>query len=169
MQLLAFVAGGVGACLAAERLTPGWDEPFVFFFVGGFLGLFLVRYWMMALSSLAGTLVMAYSGLWLLDGLGKLDAVAWAAARPVLLDWGCGGVTLLGLLRTVVAGGAPPVWGGGGGGRGGQGPAPPLAAVGAGPPRPGPRGPPRRLNPLPLPAVSARGRLPTGLGRGPIP
>ena len=98
VRLLAFLAGGVAACLAAERLTPGWDEPFIFFFVGGFLGLFLVRYWMIALSSLAGTLLMAYSSLWLLDGLGKLDAVAWSGARPVLLDWACGGVTLLGFL-----------------------------------------------------------------------
>jgi hypothetical protein len=98
VRLMAFLAGGVAACLLAERLTPGWDEPFVFFFVGGFLGLALVRYWMMALSSLAGTLSMAYSGLWLLDTLGRLDAVTWAADRPRLLDWACGGVTLLGVL-----------------------------------------------------------------------
>src|SRR5207302_377290 len=90
--------GGAAACLAAERLTPGWREPFVFFFVGGFLGLFLVRFWMMLLSSLAGTLLMAYSILWLLDGLHRLDAVAFSSARPVLLDWACGGVTTLGLV-----------------------------------------------------------------------
>ena len=98
VRLMAFLAGGVAACLLAERLTPGWDEPFVFFFVGGFLGLSLVRYWMMALSSLAGTLLMTYCGLWLLDTLGRLDAVAWSADRPRLLDWACGGVALLGLL-----------------------------------------------------------------------
>ena len=98
VRLMAFVAGGVAACLVAERLTPGWDEPFVFFFVGGFLGLALVRYWMVALSSLAGTLLMAYSGLCLLDTLGRLDAVTWSAGRPRLLDWACGGVTLLGVV-----------------------------------------------------------------------
>jgi hypothetical protein len=102
VRLMAFVAGGVAACLLAERLTPGWDEPFVFFFVGGFLGLSLVRYWMMVLSSLAGTLLMAYSGLWLLDTLGRLDAVAWATDRLRLLDWGCGGVTLLGVLVQLI-------------------------------------------------------------------
>jgi hypothetical protein len=98
MRLLAFVAGGIGACLAAERLMPGWDEPFVFFFVGGFLGLFLVRYWMMALTSLVGTLLATYSGLWLLDSLGRLDAVAFSSQKPVLLDWACGGAALVGLV-----------------------------------------------------------------------
>jgi len=98
MRLLAFVAGGIGACLAAERLMPGWDEPFVFFFVGGFLGLFLVRYWMMALTSLVGTLLAAYSGLWLLDSLDRLDTVAFSSQKPVLLDWACGGIALVGLL-----------------------------------------------------------------------
>jgi hypothetical protein len=98
MRVLAFVGGGVAACLAAERGMPGWDEPFVFFFVGGFLGLFLLRFWMMALTSLAGTLLVTYSGLWLFDSLGKLDAVALGRDKPVLLDWACGGTAVVGLL-----------------------------------------------------------------------
>jgi len=101
VRVAAFVAGGVAACVLAEQLLTGWREPFVFFFVGGFLGLFLLRFWMMVLSSLAGTLVMAYSLLSMLDVMGKLDAVSWAEHRPVLLDWACGGVTLLGLLIQV--------------------------------------------------------------------
>src|SRR5262249_5345663 len=52
VRLAAFLTGGVAACVLAERVTPGWNEPFVFFFVGGFLGLFLFRFWMMVLSSL---------------------------------------------------------------------------------------------------------------------
>ncbi|MBI1915303.1 MAG: hypothetical protein HYS12_11275 [Planctomycetes bacterium] len=98
MRVLAFVGGGVAACLAAEHSMPGWDEPFVFFFVGGFLGLFLLRFWMMALTSLAGTLLTTYSGLWLLDSLGKLDAIALGRDKPVLLDWACGGAAVMGLL-----------------------------------------------------------------------
>jgi hypothetical protein len=94
----AFLAGGVTACVLGTRLLPFWQEPFVFFFVGGFLGLFLLRLWLMVLSSLAGTLMMVYSLLWLLDALGKLDALEWSARKPVLLNWACGGVTLLGLL-----------------------------------------------------------------------
>jgi len=98
MRVLAFVGGGVAACLAAERGMSGWDEPFVFFFVGGFLGLFLLRFWMMALTSLAGTLLATYSGLWLLDSLDKLDAVALSQDKPMLLNWACGGAALIGLL-----------------------------------------------------------------------
>ena len=88
--------------MALPALVTGWDEPFLFFFAGGFFGLFLLRYWMMALSSLAGTLLMAYSGLWLLDRLGKLDCVEWTTSRVVLLNWACAGVALLGFLLQVL-------------------------------------------------------------------
>lgn len=98
VPVFAFLAGGVAGCLAGERLTPGWHEPFLFFFVGGFLGLLLLRHWMMALTSLAGTLLSAYSTLWLLDGLGKVDAIDFSAGRPVLINWACGGAALLGFL-----------------------------------------------------------------------
>src|SRR5262249_60834621 len=97
VRLAAFLTGGVAACVLAERVTPGWNEPFVFFFVGGFLGLFLFRFWMMVLSSLAGALLMTYSLLWLLDTLRRLVAVARSAGRPVLLNWACGGLMLPGL------------------------------------------------------------------------
>src|SRR5439155_23312303 len=84
VRVAAFLAGGVPACILAEQLLTGWREPLVFFFVAGFLGMFLLRFWMMVLSSLAGTVVMAYSLLWLLDALGKADAVSWGEQKPVL-------------------------------------------------------------------------------------
>jgi MFS family permease len=94
----AFLAGGILGCWLAERLITSWNEPFVFFFAGGFLGLFLLRFWLMALTSLAGTLIMAHALFWLLDTLGKVDAPEWAARKPVLLNWACGGAALVGLL-----------------------------------------------------------------------
>lgn len=103
VRVAAFVAGGVTLCLVAEHLVSGWNEPFAFFFVGGFLALFLFRFWLMALSSFAGTVVMAYSALWLLDTLGKIDAVSWSVQKPVLLNWACGGVALLGLFIQLTA------------------------------------------------------------------
>src|SRR5437016_1829879 len=39
VRVSAFLAGGVTVCLVAGRVLPAWNEPFVFFFVGGFLGL----------------------------------------------------------------------------------------------------------------------------------
>src|SRR5438874_7100552 len=41
VRVAAFLAGGVTACVVCARVFPSWNEPFVFFFVGGFLGLFL--------------------------------------------------------------------------------------------------------------------------------
>jgi MFS family permease len=101
VRVAAFVAGGVAGCVLAEQLLTRWHEPFIFFFVGAFLGLFLLRFWLMILASLTGTLLMAYSLLWMLDTMGKLDAVDFSTRKPVLLNWACGGVTLLGLLIQV--------------------------------------------------------------------
>lgn len=105
VRAVAFAGGGLTACLLMERMATGWNEPFVVFFVGGFLGLFLLRFWLMALCSLAGTLLMAYSGLWLLDTLKQLDAVQWTSQRPVLLDWACGGVAAVGFLLQLILSG----------------------------------------------------------------
>ncbi len=97
----AFLAGGIVVSVLAERIMPGWNEPFIFFFVGGFLGLSLFRFWFMVLSSLAGALMASYSLLWLLDALGKLDAIDFATRKPTLLNWACGGAAFLGLLIQV--------------------------------------------------------------------
>lgn len=98
VRVLAFGAGGVAAWLAVRALAPQWQEPLVTFLAGGLVGVLLFRVWMMALTSLGGTLVMAYSGLCLIDRLGKLDAIALAEKSPALLNWICAGVALLGLV-----------------------------------------------------------------------
>jgi hypothetical protein len=108
-RLVAFVAGGVAFCLALHILAPSWSpgganeavawESWLLCFLGGGLaGLMLFRLWMMALTSLVGTLLIGYSGLCLLDRLGKIDALVWAEQRTALLNWSCVGVCLLGLL-----------------------------------------------------------------------
>jgi hypothetical protein len=52
----------------------------------------------MGVTSFAGTVLILYSTLWLLDGRGKLDAADWSAKRQVLLNWTCAGIALLGFL-----------------------------------------------------------------------
>jgi hypothetical protein len=52
----------------------------------------------MVVTSAAGTMLMAYSLLWLLDGFGKINAVDWADQRRVFLDWSCIGVAAMGVL-----------------------------------------------------------------------
>lgn len=100
IRVVAFAAGGLAAWLAARALLPGWDDAqglLIGLLAGGLVGLLLFRVWMMALTSLAGTLLMGYSGLCLADRLGKLDAPAWAEQHVVLLDVVCGAAALLGL------------------------------------------------------------------------
>src|SRR5262249_6904222 len=50
------------------------------------------------LTSFAGSMLMVYFGLCLLDGFHKLDARAWAEGRALLLNWIVIGATLLGML-----------------------------------------------------------------------
>jgi hypothetical protein len=78
--------------------VPSWDQPLVSFVSGGLLGVLLFRLWVMALTSLAGALLMTYSGLCLAERLAKLDPAAFAEKRRILLNWICGGLAALGLL-----------------------------------------------------------------------
>ena len=83
---LLFVAGGAACVALAHAVAPSWDEPAVCFLVGGLLGVLLYKVWVTALSSLAGTLLIAYSILGLLHQLAVCDAVAWADEQtPVQL------------------------------------------------------------------------------------
>ena len=97
-RVIAFVAGCAAVCLVLQWLVPSWDNRLLCFLGGGLTGLLLFRVWMMALTSLTGTLMMAYFGLGLLDRLGKMDALIWTEPRANLLNWSCAGVALLGLL-----------------------------------------------------------------------
>jgi hypothetical protein len=88
-RLVAFASGGAAGWLLVHTLAPTWNEPFVCFLAGGLLGVFLFRLWTMALTSLCGSLLIAYSSLCLLDGFGKLNAVELAETRPHLLNAAC--------------------------------------------------------------------------------
>src|SRR5262249_48908742 len=56
VRLLVFAIVGVGSLAVAQAVTPGWNEPVVFFLAGGLIGVVFFRLWVMALTSLAGTL-----------------------------------------------------------------------------------------------------------------
>jgi hypothetical protein len=97
-RVVAFSAGGLAVWLLVHASVPSLDEPLVCFLAGGLLGLVLFRFWTMALTSFAGTLLMGYSALCLADWLGKLDAVDWSTQHHALLNWSCAGVAALGWL-----------------------------------------------------------------------
>jgi len=102
VRLIAFAAGGVAACVAVHALVPQWQQPLLGFLAGGLFGLLLFRIWTMALTSAAGTLVMAYSGLCLVTTFGKVDVIALAEERATAINWICGTVALLGLVAQLV-------------------------------------------------------------------
>jgi hypothetical protein len=101
-RVLLFVAGGAACVWLARTVAPAWDEPAVCFLVGGLLGVLLYKVWVTALSSLAGTLLLAYSILGILGGLGVFDVVAWADQQTAVLNWACGAFAVLGLLAQLL-------------------------------------------------------------------
>ena len=77
-RVLLFLAGGAACVSLAHAVAPSFDEPAVCFLVGGLLGVLLYKVWVTALSSLAGTLLIAYS---ILGVLSKLHLATWSPGR----------------------------------------------------------------------------------------
>lgn len=98
VRVLAFLAGGLAGLWALQIMVPNLTQSLICFLLCGILGLLLFRVWMMGLTGLAGTLLITYAGLSLLDRAGSMDAVAWSGARTVMLNWVCGSVAGLGVL-----------------------------------------------------------------------
>lgn len=97
-RVVAFAAGGVALWVGVHAAFPTWDQPLACFIAGGLLALLMYRSCIMSASSLAGSLLAGYSGLCLLDRLGKLDAVAWSGKHAGWLNWACVALALLGWL-----------------------------------------------------------------------
>ncbi len=98
MRVLAFAAGGLAALWLAHVVAPSLDEPLVFFLLGGLASVLLIKLWITALSSLAGTLLMAYSCLCLLERFQKMDSVTWVTNNAALLNWAVLAFAALGTL-----------------------------------------------------------------------
>ncbi len=98
MRVLAFVTGGWAFYIAARLITPAADEPLLCFIVGGLFSVFLYRLWITTVSSVAGSLLIAYSSLWLIGKVMKVDTVAWAANNTPLWNWGLASFMVLGVM-----------------------------------------------------------------------
>jgi hypothetical protein len=90
VRLAAFAAGGYAGLLLIQAVLPTWDQPLLSCLAGAFLGFILFRYWTMALTSLAGVVLMGYAVLAMADRLGQFDAVKWSQANATLLNAACG-------------------------------------------------------------------------------
>jgi MFS family permease len=98
MRVLAFITGGWILYVAVRVIAPGADEPLLCFLLGGLFSVFLFRLWIAAVSSMAGTLLITYSSLWLVGSLAQVDVMAWATNHGPLWNWGIGSVAVLGIL-----------------------------------------------------------------------
>ncbi len=54
--------------------------------------------WITLLACFAGTLLMAYSGICLIEKLGKVETLAWIEKNGPLLNWALAAGALLGIL-----------------------------------------------------------------------
>ena len=98
VRLLLFAAGGLASLGLMHALAPTWEEPIAVFLIGGLVGVFLYRFWIITFSSLIGALFLVYSALALLDRLHIVDSVAWSGKNGPLLNWGCGSLVITGIL-----------------------------------------------------------------------
>jgi MFS family permease len=98
VRLLVFAIVGVGSLAVAQAVTPGWNEPVIFFLAGGLIGVVFFRLWVMALTSLAGTVLIAYCSLCLAASLGGKDVVQFAKEQGRLIVWGGVAFAFLGVI-----------------------------------------------------------------------
>jgi hypothetical protein len=100
VRVLLFLAVGALAAWGAHVAAPAWGEPLpvVCFFAGGLAGVLLYRVWVAALSSLAGTLLFAYSILCLVGQLFPADVAGWAGQQAEVLNWAVAVCAVLGVL-----------------------------------------------------------------------
>lgn len=97
VRVVAFAGGGLAVLVAMRAWAPSLDEPLLAFLLGGLLGVLLFRLWTMALTSILGTLLLAYFGLSLAEHLTKFDSVALVTNRTVVVNWILAGTALVGL------------------------------------------------------------------------
>jgi hypothetical protein len=102
VRVVAFVFGGLGTSLLLHAVAPSLHEPFIWFLIGGLLGLVLFRVWTMVLTALAGGVIALHSSLCLADRWGKMNAVSWAEGHATLLNWSCAVLAVAGLVGQIV-------------------------------------------------------------------
>src|SRR5437763_10288203 len=85
-RLLAFAGGGAVTGLLVQTFLPTLHEPLLAFLAGGLLAALLFRLWMLALSSLIGALVIAYTLLAVLGHATHLDSPTVGAHSVGLLN-----------------------------------------------------------------------------------
>ena len=100
-RITLFVLGGMCAILLVRIAVPSANE-FLCFVVGGLVGICFYQLWITALSSILGSVLMAYSVVTLMNSPGKFDSVEWATQNAPLVNWAMIGSTVLGILAQFI-------------------------------------------------------------------
>ena len=95
-RIAVFVAGGITGLFIVRSLANGWND-YMCFLSGGLLGIALFPVWIAVLSSTAGSVLMAYGGVGLLDVWFRLDSPRWAERNAPLINWGVAAWVILGM------------------------------------------------------------------------
>jgi hypothetical protein len=96
VRLVAFAAGGVTGLLLMQVVYPSLNQPLIAFLVSGLVCLALFRPFMMALTSLAGAVLLVSVSLMLLNYYAVVDAPAWCEQSAQLVNWLTGSLAAVG-------------------------------------------------------------------------
>jgi hypothetical protein len=87
VRLVAFAAGGIGGLLLVQAVYPSFNQPLITFLVCGLMCLGMFRPCMMALTGLAGALLLTFAALMLLHYNAILDAPVWCEQSSSFINW----------------------------------------------------------------------------------
>lgn len=96
-RVMAFLAGGLATWSAAGALWPGQPALTLAFLGGGIVAVLLYRFFLMALTSLVGTVVAVHAAFVLAEAWTGFDADGVADRNPIGLGIAVGVFALLGL------------------------------------------------------------------------
>jgi hypothetical protein len=96
VRVITFVAGGILAVYLVHFVLPTMNQQVVCFLIGGLVGLLLFRWFFMASTSFAGSILVVYPTLALLHYREIIDAVTWSDENSLLLTITCVVATLVG-------------------------------------------------------------------------
>ncbi len=97
VRLVAFAGGGLAGLLLVETVAPSFDQPLIAFLASGLVCLALFRPCTMALTSLAGAILLVANTLMLLNYYAVIDAPAWCEQSAGLVNWLTAGLAAVGV------------------------------------------------------------------------
>ncbi len=97
-RLALFLIYGLAAWYLVQQIVPAYAYPLICITAGGLFSVFFFRFCMITLTSALGTLLMAYSGLVIIQLMGEVKVVPLVTEQPLLVHIAMGIVCLFGVV-----------------------------------------------------------------------